>query len=454
MEAFIPEFYFTPKTYGIEGLRFKGFELDNILSAGANLSDPDIVPKSTWQILKFHLKRSMLQGILNVYSTKDNDAPYKVQSTLLDILALALALLENVTSLLADITALFTRIMDWVDNMTSWIQGLVNGFITWLKDTFQAILDRLPFGAQINKFVFRSEYDGKKPWPSLFKSVSPRPTLSLPSPSTIIMPKKKRVPSPIIPSDALLASIKSIALIIHSNIHLAPPPPLLPNEKEQGNMSPEELSSILDEISQFEASEQEFLAAETVRVIDEAAMMIYWSYVLNLQHITLFENNALLSGHGIELIEVVKRKFEEASETMPTIAFAIPSQKTLYDVIGGSRVSLRAMEMLSASDIARDAQQRFPHSPLTVDDAAGPKNVKLKVVILDRKNGKSLTMKALRYACKLVEEHKLSPVNVERAMELYLGQFGIVPFQAVIATGYRCFLEGLPPLSVRDSIIW
>lgn len=437
MEAFIPEFYYTPKTYGIEGLRFKGFELDNLLSAGANLQKAEDVPKSTWGIFKYHMKRSILLGMLNIVSTTDDDPVKKADGTILDLAIILLNLLTNVVAWLDSVTAVFNDIMDWVNNVTTWIQDLVQ----WL-------IDLLPFGSSINKYLFRSRYSGSKSFASLIKSFS--------SPSISIIPQKKRVPSPINPTDAFLASKKSIALVIQPKEYITPPPPLMPNEKERGKFSAEQISAITAEIKEYERKESEFLEAETNRLVEEAALMIYWSFVLNLQHITLFENNAYLSGNSTKLIDAVKRKFQSTNEKMPNMIFAVPSQKTLYDVIGGTRVSLRSMEMLSSEEIARDAQQRFPHTPTNSsedEDLGGPHNVKLKVVVLDRKNGKSLTMKALRYTCKLVQEKKLLPINVEHAMVLYLNQFHITPFQAVVIAGYQCSLEGLPPLSVRQSIV-
>lgn len=54
---------YTPKTYGIRGAQFKGFKVDDILTPGSSY-DPAEISGSTMSLLKFHIKRSMLNAVL------------------------------------------------------------------------------------------------------------------------------------------------------------------------------------------------------------------------------------------------------------------------------------------------------------------------------------------------------------------------------------------------------
>lgn len=60
---------YTPKTYGMEGLVFKGFNVDDIFVAGSNgtyLTQPNM-----WELLKFHIFRSILNLLLALVAYYD-----------------------------------------------------------------------------------------------------------------------------------------------------------------------------------------------------------------------------------------------------------------------------------------------------------------------------------------------------------------------------------------------
>ncbi|ODQ68419.1 hypothetical protein NADFUDRAFT_49060 [Nadsonia fulvescens var. elongata DSM 6958] len=57
--------YYSPKTYGYSGFKVKGFEIDDIFSAATN---PEMMPDSTFDLLKFHIRHIILNHIYNIIS--------------------------------------------------------------------------------------------------------------------------------------------------------------------------------------------------------------------------------------------------------------------------------------------------------------------------------------------------------------------------------------------------
>lgn len=61
---------YTPKTYGMEGLVFKGFNVDDIFVAGSN--GTYVRQPNMWELLKFHIFRSILNLVLALVGYYDS----------------------------------------------------------------------------------------------------------------------------------------------------------------------------------------------------------------------------------------------------------------------------------------------------------------------------------------------------------------------------------------------
>uniref|UniRef100_A0A060TGB1 ARAD1D22088p n=1 Tax=Blastobotrys adeninivorans TaxID=409370 RepID=A0A060TGB1_BLAAD len=75
---------YTPKTYGIQGVQLKGFKVDDILTPGSSYN-PAEISGSTMSLLKFHLKRSMLNAVLALVGYYESSpeplkAPFRAKS--------------------------------------------------------------------------------------------------------------------------------------------------------------------------------------------------------------------------------------------------------------------------------------------------------------------------------------------------------------------------------------
>lgn len=121
----MPEFYYSPKTYGLEGLNFKGFEVDQIFSAGSNIARPEDIPHNTFGILKYHIKRSLLLAILAIIGYFDEDAVYKSDSSLLDVVSQLIALFNNIVTWWAGLTPVLASIVALVQGVVTYTEGIV-----------------------------------------------------------------------------------------------------------------------------------------------------------------------------------------------------------------------------------------------------------------------------------------------------------------------------------------
>lgn len=137
MEALLPDFYYSPKTYGLEGLNYKGFEVDQLFTAGANIATPDDLPNSTFGIFTYHIKRSLLTAILGFYASVDNDAINKSDSSLLTVIIQASSFMSMIVSIISSLSD-FRR---WV---IASIKVPLIEVLQWLK----TLLSRCPFWSQ------------------------------------------------------------------------------------------------------------------------------------------------------------------------------------------------------------------------------------------------------------------------------------------------------------------
>lgn len=78
----IPNEYYTPRTYGIEGLTFKGFNIDDIFVPGSNGRYLRTQNPTMWDLLKFHITRSILNGLLAIVSFYESLPSFFKQLTL------------------------------------------------------------------------------------------------------------------------------------------------------------------------------------------------------------------------------------------------------------------------------------------------------------------------------------------------------------------------------------
>lgn len=457
LEAIISEVNYTPKTYGLEGFSFRGFDVDKFFSAGSSITNPVDFPTSTWQLLKFHIRRSLLSAVLNIIALNDNDPIQRADSTLVDLITTILDFLATFTVFLGTVVSLLQQALEWLNGLTDYVQELIN----WLRPILPIdIIQRL--------------------WDWLC-SLIPEPALSLFRPvgntwrsfrkGELLGPKEKiEIETLVLNPNNILGSqsadTKNFAIIINSKDFVAPPPPFMPSKEQQESMDPEDVEAIKRDIKLHEETESEFFQEETDRVVEEAASVIYWSFLLKLQMITLYERQGLLAKNSAKIIEATKKKFIHSGIKMPNISFSFPSEEAIYDVVSQSsnddtlegthskvmNISKRKV-VISPDVLIRDSHQRFEHTRPPSAWGDGPQNIQMQVVVLERKNGRRLTMKALRRVCLLIEQGRLSKFNAERAILVYLEQYNIKPIDMVVCAGMFATVSGLPPLCVRNALI-
>lgn len=402
MEALLPDFYYSPKTYGLEGLNYKGFEVDQLFTAGANIATPDDLPNSTFGIFTYHIKRSLLTAILGVYASVDDDAINKSDSSLLTVIIQASSFMSMIVSLISSLS-----------DFRRWVIASMQGAFNRSTTMVQNITVKLPFfGPKIVSIAhYISEFISLA-----FSNAFPKQKYE--SVSAIAGP---------------VVSLQNIALVVHSNEFVAPPPPNIPSPQEKAAMPHEALTELYNEVQLYSETEAVFTRVETRRVIEEAATLIHWAFVLNLQHITLCEELGYLSGNAAELIEAVKVVFEKAHEKLPQMTFVVPSQESVYDVSNTCNPTV-SRPLSSSSTLERSRPTSYGSAGIV---SGGIR--RMKIVVLDCKNGKRLTLKGLRSACALVQKKMLEPENVARSVESFMEQYGITDFDLVVSAGPSLF---------------
>lgn len=457
LEAILPELTYTPKTYGLEGFSFRGFEIDKIFSAGSSITNPADFPTSTWQLLKFHIRRSMLSAILNIIALKDDDPIQRANSTIVDLILKLLDFLASFTVFLGTISSFLQAVLGWLNGITDYALQLVD----WLRPVIPVDLI-------------------KKIWDWL-ESLIPDPALALLTPVSdtwksfrkgeLLGPKKKvEIETLVLNKNNILGSqsahTKNFAVMINSKAFVAPPPPFMPSEEQQESMDPEDVEAIKRDIKLHEETESEFFQEETDRVVEEAASVIYWSHLLKLQMVTLYEKQGLLAKNSAKVIEATKKKFIHSGIRMPNMSMSFPSEEAIYDIVSQSSddktlegihtkvMSITKRKVAILPDmLIKDSHKRFEHTRPPSAWGDGPQNIEMKVVVLERRNGRRLTMKALRRVCLLIEQGRMSKINAEQGVLVYLEQYDIKPIDMVVCAGMSATVNGLPPLCVRNALL-
>lgn len=409
--------YYSPKTYGVEGLSFNGFNIDQIFGAGASVFQEGILPKNTWELFIFHITKSLLAGFYSLMEHKYfGFQKTKVTTTTqpLDIANLREPTeLDQITPTpdvenfrVEEAPSSLAVVLMYIYSV---IRATTSYFLCFCSDTgfLKDTLHQIPF--------LRNK-----------KSVTRTAFMNAPT------------------------AAKIVTVVLTSHEFIAPPPPLEPNEVlsssgSQRKIDAKDIALIRAKIAKYEAEKSSHLASDYKRLLIDSTELIYYSTVASLDRLNIFEATGTLSKNPELLAKQVKRKFETVSigstMSIPDIVFLFPSIRVKVEMIHGiiSTVSTRN----SAATI----------KPMQEKNAA-PWNRCLEVVVLERRDGKKLATSMCRKLCSIVDQGLLKSEEFEGSLERVFEEAYITPAaDLVVTSGIACNLQGLSPLNMKGSVI-
>lgn len=407
--------YYTPRTYGIEGLTYNGFDIDEIFVAGSNVNDESLVPKNTFELLLFHLKRSFLSALHSAIE-------YRLIGTQ-----------KVVPSNTKGITVPVSELSDPAD--------LANIIAT--PDIPPATLTA-PSGFMVVMLYLYSIL--KALTESILSLMTKSGFIKSKSPLHLFSQEKLANKTAFMGSSVA----KSVTVVLTSHPYVAPPPPLHPDEvysEEESarthiKANDEEIAMIKEEITKHEESKSAHIASDYKRLIVDASELVYFSAAASLERLTIYEATGVFSQSPQMLAKMVKSKFEASSigstQSIPSIHFVYPSKRLRVDLIDGQ------ISVIDLNSIPTRGQED--------EDSTDNWNRILEVVVLEKNDGQLFLSVVLRKVCVMVSKGQLRSDEVEKTLDRIFKEAYIAPgADLVITSGYTCELQGLSPLNVRGS---
>lgn len=404
--------YYTPKTYGIEGLKFNGFDVDQIFVAGSNVIQDGKIPFTTWGMLRFHVSRSLLSAVHGLmekrYLGVEKKSPMVLRN--LDV--------SEVTNL-ADLD----KVVPTADADLA-VATAPSSLMVVLMYIYSVI------SATFFYFLFFCSSTG-----FLKDTLHSLPLFHPKDPSkrTVFMNSPTKA--------------TNVTVVLSSHPYVAPPPPFLPEEvtssfESTHTFDAEEIAAAKLEISKYEIAKNNHEVSDYKRLLADASDLVYYASVSSLRRLTIYEETGVLNQNPELLAKSVKKKVElvgvGSTVTVPEIVFVFVSQQ-LKVALSNGRITISSLSAPS-STFGED------------ENVADKTNKPLEVVILEKRNGKRFAATVCRQLCSFVKKGLLTMDNFENSIERAFEEAYITPAaDLVITSGLSCQLHGLSPLNVDGS---
>lgn len=401
--------YWTPKTFGVEGLLVNGFDVDSILVAGSNVLEQDNIPKNTFQLLKFHIKRSLLSALFLFMSYEQagprNQKVANVANVNTNDKICTVSEISDPSDLISVIATPDVQTRDLPD--ASRLTMLLLFIYTAIKTILVKFQDLL---------VVMKLTDSKS---LFFRHGS----------------KSKKGSFLSGPSVA-----KNVSVVLTSHDFVVPPPPLLPDRLVQENDQVKlEIRAIKNEIAKYNKAKAVHLLSDYKRLVTDAAELVYCSTVASLERLSIYEASGALNQNPEMLARMVKEKFESVSigstMSIPDVVFVYPTERKRIELVNG-----------------KISTQNWTQSGFNLNGS--PKwNKALEVIVLEKQNGQTYATTVFGNFFSMVQQGMLKPEEVETTLdEIFEESFG-QPAHLIITSGISCSLKGIPPWIVRGSFI-
>lgn len=402
--------YFTLRTYGIEGLTINGFDVDSIFVAGSNMTSPENIPKTTFNLFIFHVKRSFLSAVFMTIGYKKYGVQFENIPLAQNDSNLTVSQIENVSNI--DEVVPTPDVIPWYVTVPPSSIIIILLYVYSVMKTI--VMVNLSFVKKLGSAEINIPFWTKR---------SESGTMFMSSPSVA----------------------KSVALVIRNTPFIAYPPPLL---TEQSDMTNSEGSKneeqTYDMISEYNKKKNAHQVADFKRVLLDATELVYTASVACLDRLVIYDSEGTLNQNINIFAKSVKKKFEisriGSTMSIPDVRFTFPSNKKQINLFDG-QIEVKTMESNRISS--------FPKSPKSFLQTKF-----LEVVVLERKNSKPYIATVFRQVCSMIDQGLIKSHELESTMAaIYTESYIYPPVQLVITSGLLSSLEGIPPPLITGSYV-
>lgn len=403
--------YFTPKTYGIEGLTINGFDVDSIFVAGSNMASPENIPTTTFDLFIFHVKRSFLSAVFMTVGYKKYGVQFENTPLVQNDTNLTVSQIENVSNI--------DEIVPTPDVIPWYVTVPPSSIIIILLYVYSVI--KIIITANVNFVRKLGRVEINIPfWTKRSES------------GTMFM------------SDPSVA--KSVALVLRNTPFIVHPPPLLAEQSDMINSEgfKKEKQKSYGILSEYNKKKNAHQVADFKRMLLDATELVYTASFACLDRLIIYDSEGTLNQNIDILAKSVKKKFEisriGSTLSIPDVRFTFPSNKKQINLFDG-QIEVKTMKSNRIS-----SYPKFPKGLLQTKF--------LEVVVLEKTNSKPYIATVLRQVCSMIDQGLIKPHELECTMAaIYTESYIYPPVQLVITSGLLSSLEGIPPPLITGSYV-
>lgn len=461
----------TQRSLGLEGVNFKGFELDDIFSPGANLQD---MPITTWELLQFHIQHAILtflhdtidfwyqiRGDVNHASTS---VLLMVRTWTLWLVAMAPARPQRNSSRTnnrsvrlrrhgSGSSSTSTDSSNSTDSSSTSHPSWIHQLRTWITDWVVSLSRRLPWASRHLSWLYASASSDSGAHLGLLEQQK--------SPLLI---KREVAKLGTVPTN--VGFVLEIQPLLEAPPELSLPKPLHLATGEVLNPTQEEVDQAQGEIDAYRVKMAVHSDREQARIKQSIANIVVWCSVVGIKRVSVYEDSGALVRDHDSLWEVIQRQLKAYYGCSATncgsrpdfVAIHSPgiALSTKYDNESGKQCPLTPKGGSdSAPPVATSTPINSPKVQAQAALSAPPESVEMWGVDLTLLSGTDGMTKAAQVSNLWLGQVTTSPVVVDAdavhqsMLELTRGPIELL----YVATKPYCSVRRFPQSSIYDSVI-
>lgn len=466
----------TARSLGLEGVNFKGFELDDIFSPGANLKD---MPITTWELLQFHIQHAILVFLHNTidfwYQIR-GDVNHAATSVLLMvrtwtlwIVALAPARPHRVNSTVtsgvrsrpgsiklrrygsgSSSTSSDSSDSSTTTNHPSWTHQLR----TWISGWVVSLSRRLPWASRHLSWLYASASSDLGAHLGLLEQQK--------SPLLI---KREVAKLGTVPKN--VGFVLELQPLLEGPPELSLPKPLHLATGEVLYPSQDEVDQAQGEIDAYRVKMAVHNDREQARIKQSIANIVVWCSVVGIKRVTIYEDSGALVRDHDSLWEIIQRQLKAYYGCSATncgsrpdfVAIHSPgiSLSNRYDNDSGKQHPLapKGGSDSAPPPLATSTPLGSPKNEAMATLSAPPESVEMWGVDLTLISGTDGMSKAAQVSNLWLSQTTTSPPVVDvDAVHQSLLELTRGPIELLyVATKPYCSVRRFPQSSISDSVL-
>lgn len=462
----------TPRSLGLDGVNFKGFELDRIFTPGANLQD---MPITTWELLQFHIQHAILvflHDTIDFWYQIHGDVNHAVTSVLLMVRTWTLWLValaparphrgssrndnarhrgqqlrrygsgSSFRSTDSSDSSATTHHPSWTHQLRTWITGCV-----------VSVSRRLPLASRHLSWLYASASSDLGAHLGLLEQQK--------SPLLI---KREVSKLGTVPNN--VGFVFELQPLLEGPPELSLPKPLHLATGEVIYPSQDEVDQAQGEIDAYRVKMAVHNDREQARIKQSIANIVVWCSVVGIKRVTIYEDSgALLRDHD-SLWEIIQRQLKAYYGCTATNCGSRPDFVTIhspgislsnkYDNDSGKLHSLTPKGRSdSAQPMATSTPMGSPKDEAMTALSASPESVEMWGVDLTLISGTDGMTKAAQVSNLWLSQATVSPPVVDvDAVHQSLLELTRGPIELLyVATKPYCSVRRFPQSSINDSVL-